>query len=494
MTPGKQIAKGAAWILFFKLISRSIGMISILILARLLSPADFGIVALAMAMITALEMLGNFSFDVALIQNQNATSQHYDTVWTISLMFQTAVSLLLVGAAYPIASIFSEPLLGRALIVLSIVPILDGLQNIKVVDFRKNMLFHKDFTFLLTKRVLSFAVTIPLAFLLRNYWALIIGTIASRLGGTIISYVLIPHLPKLGIKHWKELFNFSKWMFANNLLFFLRMRSSSFIIGKIAGAQSLGVFEVSNEFSNLPMTELVAPINRVVLPGLSKISGNRQQFGDSYIEIIGMIMLLAVPAGIGIAAIAEPLVHVALGDKWLDAVPIISILGIAGAISCTETNTGATCMALGRPDLVAKLYAFYVVILLALTTWFVTKFGVIGAAWALLVAALINIPVYYVIMLRRFEIRVNRFLAVVWRPIIASVFMFFFVRLFLAAQPKMSGSLDTLPVLVQSIAIGLFVYGSTIIGLWYLAGRPGGAEQQIWVQVSVRISRFGRRE
>ena len=486
------IAKGAAWVLMFKAISRGLGLVSMFILARLLSPGDFGVVALAMAMITALELAGNFSFDVALIQNQDATPQHYNTVWTITLAFQSVIALILMLSAKPMADIFNEPELASALMVLAIVPVLDGLQNIRIVDFRKKMMFQKDFAFFLTKRLIGLVVTIPLAFILRNYWALIIGAICGRVGGVIVSYVLLPHMPKFGAKHWQELFGFSKWMFANNILFFIRNRASSFIIGKMTGTQSLGYYEVSNEVSSMPITELVAPINRAVLPGLSKVNNEPQVLAENYLRIVGMVMLLAIPAGVGISAVAEPLVHVVLGTKWLDAIPVITILGIVGAIGCTESNTSTTCLALGRPDLVTKLYAIYASLLLILVIWFTSFWGLMGAAWAMLCAALINAPIFYSVLLKVIGVKPRRFFGILWRPLVSCATMFICVRVFLEGSVDFAGSLSTLPSLLAAVIIGAFVYIASIALLWMLCGRPQSPEHDALVQVAKKIPSINR--
>ena len=169
--------------------------------------------------------------------------------------------------------------------------------------------------------------------------------------------------------------------------------------------------------------------------------------------------------------------------------------GGAGARSRRNVDWGRheTCIALGRPDLVAKLSAFFVAVMLPLTIWFTSKWGIIGAAWAWLLAAVINIPVFYTVILRIINIRLLRFAAVVWRPVLSSVLMFVGVRWFLASQPDISGSLNALPILFESTALGILIYGSSIVALWFISGRPKGAEQDVWNQAASRITFPGSR-
>lgn len=475
--------------MLLKLLARSLGLISVTILARFLSPADFGVVGLAMATIAALELMSSFSFDIVLIQNQRATRGHYDTAWTITILFQTAIALLLVALAKPAAAFYNEPELQYALLALALAPFLDGLKNIKIVDFRKEMQFHKDFVFLLSVKVIGFVITVPTAIYLQSFWALIIGIIASRISAVILSYVMLPYAPRFSNSHWRELFSFSKWLFLNNLVWFLRHRAASFVVGKMVGMRGLGIYEVAYELSNFTTTELVAPINRAVLPGLSKVASDAEALRQNYLYVVGMIALLALPTGVGVAVVAEPLVLVLLGPNWLDAAPIIAILGIVGAIGSIETNTGTTCVAAGRPDLMTKLYTFYVSVLLVLIYVFTSKWGLIGTAWAGLVATCINIPVYYTVLLKLLRLNLLSFVAVLWRPIIACVAMYLGVEYWLGLQPTQAGSIGALPVLLKATALGATIYLAVAASLWLVSGRPKGAEQQLLTEIAKRTTR-----
>ena len=142
----------------------------------------------------------------------------------------------------------------------------------------------------------------------------------------------------------------------------------------------LGIFTVSVELSQMPTSELVAPINRAVFPAYAQISGELPRLQQSYIDVVGMIALLAIPAAVGLATLADVVVPVILGPKWVAAVPLIRILGIAGAITTLETNIGAAYLALGRPEILTKLYGFYVALLVVLLVPFTYQWGVMGAA------------------------------------------------------------------------------------------------------------------
>jgi len=191
-TVRSRMAVGAAWMMGLRLIDRSLGIVSTLILARLLLPADFGLIAMAMTILGILEVLGSFSFDIALIQNQLAEPRHYNTAWTLTVMYGAANALALFVLAGPAGGFFSEPRLEAVLYVLALTAVVQGFENIGIVAFRKELNFSRELLFQFVKRLIAFAITIALAYLLRSYWALAIGTLSSRIAGVAFSYVLHP--------------------------------------------------------------------------------------------------------------------------------------------------------------------------------------------------------------------------------------------------------------------------------------------------------------
>jgi len=481
------MAKGVAWMVLFKFAGRSLGLVSTIILARLLMPADFGLVAMAMSIIAVLELMGYFSFDIMLIQKQDADRSHYNTAWTFNILFGLAAALLLIALAEPTAAFYSEPRLVVIMYLLSLGTLIHGFQNIGIVAFRKEMKFNREFNFMFLKKLSGFVVTIPLAFWLRNYWALIIGIMTMKVVGVLMSYVMHPYRPRLSLATSKELFSFSKWIFLMNIFEFLWLRSTDFIIGRISGVQMLGLFSISYEISNLPTTELSTPINRAVFPGYAKISSDRNLLRQSYLNVLSLIAVFALPAGIGIAAVAPLLVAVFLGEKWLDAVPLIAILAIHGTTNAMLTNTGTVFLAIGKPNYLAIISAIRVAVLIPALVVFTLRTGVIGAAWTYLAVSLAFMPVIYVLLFRSIDLRPARFGAEVWRPLIAATTMFAVIKAFTGWADTTTSFLGMSGLLMASVALGAVVYTIILLLLWQLSGRPSGAERFVADKLNARL-------
>jgi PST family polysaccharide transporter len=238
---------------------------------------------------------------------------------------------------------------------------------------------------------------------------------------------------------------------------------------------------------------MVAPINRAVLPGYVKMAHDLGELRKGYLEVISLIALLALPAAAGIAATSELLVAVLLGAKWAAAAPLISILALAGAISALETNIASVYMALGKPKILTMLFSLYVLILLPLLTYMTIHHGVTGAAWACLIAGLINIPFHYGAMFYTLKLRFGMLLAAVWRPVLSALIMYFTVREFTVSTTWDRDSLTAMPYALIAVGIGVIVY-LTCIGLfWRFTGRPAGAETIMFNEARDRLRRLTRK-
>nr|WP_179210334.1 lipopolysaccharide biosynthesis protein [Crenothrix polyspora] len=468
------MAKGAAWMVGFKMLERSIGLVSTIILARLLEPGDFGLVAMATAFLGLLTLLTSFSFDVALIQKQDADRHLYDTAWTFNVIFGVLLALVLVATAIPLAQFYNEVRLEQILYVLAISTLLGGFGNIGPVAFRKDLQFHKEFYFLLAKKLMGFTVCMILAFTLRNYWALVWGTFAGRILEVLLSYRVHPYRPRFCLKGRKELFGFSGWLFLVNTIGFMCNRAPEFIIGKLVGTQALGLYNISNEIASLPTNELVQPINRVTFPAYSKLIDDDIGLANIFLKVQSIITLLALPIGTGIVLTAHLFVPILLGNKWLDTIPLIQLFSVYGTLMAVQSNASTVYLAKGKPKIQAFLAGFYMFMLLPIMFVLTGKNGIIGAVSSVLIALTIVTPISIWLSHRLLHLGFITLLGYLWRPVLATFSM-------AAVVFWLDTRLDLVPrlQLITIIIVGIIIYTLTILGLWMISGRKDGAESFI---------------
>lgn len=469
--------------------ARTIGVISTLILARVLLPEDFGLVAMATSIVAVIELLRAFGFDTALIQKQQANREHYDTAWTFNVSVGLVAGVAVLLLAVPASRFYSEPRIVTIMSVLALGLAVQGFENVGVVDFRKYLQFDRDFSFTLGAKLAGFLVTVPLAVAYRSYWALVAGIMVTRFWAVAASFVMHPYRPRLSLAASRELFGFSKWLLLNNLLLYLKSRASDFVIGRQSGARSLGLFNMSYEIANLPTTELVMPINRAVYSGYAQMSNDLERLRQGFVNVIAVIAAFALPAGAGIVATAALLVPLALGDRWLDAIPLIQILAVYGVLIALQTNTLYIYVALGEPRTASLLNALHVTILVPSLIAGVAHSGASGAAWACLITAMINTPINAWVLLRKLQLRPGQLLAVAWRPVTAAGVMYLVVCWSLDRfEPTVSPL--TAPELMlrfgAAAGIGTVVYCAALWLLWLLGGKPAGIERELLGRLPAR--------
>ena len=470
------MAKGAAWMVLLKILERGIGLISTVILARLLIPQDFGLIAMAMSIIAVLQLFGDVGFEVAIIQNNNAEPKHYDTAWTFNLFFGIIACITLLVLARPTALFYEEPRLAAIIYVLAIGVLIKGLANIGIVDFRKELQFDKDFKFLLARKLSGFFITVPIALIYKSYWALVLGIVGSNLFSTVLSYLVHPYRPKITLSAWNDMFHFSKWLLFSNILGFLRIRSSDFIIGKIIGPHALGLFSISYEISNLPTSELSAPINRAVFPAYAKLSHDARALRQNFLNVLSILAILVLPIGTGMAVLSGPLVLFVLGEKWIESAPLITLLAFSGIVSATQSNTASIYLAIKRPNLLTLMHGVSLLILVPLTIWLSGLYGVVGAAWAYIITAIFSLPLNYAIVFALLRIKVSMFLFYVWRPVVSTLIMYQATSNYLEYSKELFVNSPVILPLFTSVLVGAIVYCVAILAFWQLSSRPDGAE------------------
>jgi len=475
---GERMASGAAWMVLAKVVERGLGVISTLILARLLVPADFGLVAVATAIIAVLELLTGFGFDLALIREQRATRDHFDTAWSLNVLIGLAICALMLALAIPAADFFADERLTGILIALSAVPLLTGLENIGVVAFRKELDFKREFAFLSAKKVLMILTAVPIAWAVGNYWALVSGMIAGRLAATGLSYWMHPFRPRWALSRASELLGFSKWMFAVNVVNFVKVRYADFVVGRIVGASALGLYSIGAEVASLPTSDLVGPINRALFPGYSLMGDDVAQMRRAYLSVTAVVALVALPAGAAIAGMASILVPLVLGEKWVGAVPVMKIIGVVGMFTALQANSFSIFLAMGSPRTPALLGGLHAMLLILLLPLGVQRSGIEGAAWVTLVATLVLLPLHYHLLMRLVACGVREIIAAIWRPVAAVVVLYIVLRLTVPVEAP-TGFVALALANATALLAGSLTYVATVGALWLLAGRPEGGERTI---------------
>jgi O-antigen/teichoic acid export membrane protein/glycosyltransferase involved in cell wall biosynthesis len=493
---GCQMARGAGWMVMLRMADRVLGVISLGILARMLLPEHFGLVALAGSLGGLLEIISEFSVELALIRESQSDRRLYDSAWTIKIVRGLAVSVILVLLAPTVARFFAEPRIEVVVYCLALASFILSFENIGVVEFRKHLAFEKEFTYLFLSRCLSTVVAVMLALIWRNYWVLIAGILTHKVTQVALSYVVHDYRPKISFAGFWELFQFSKWMAIQNCVHGLNLRMPGWVIGRLAGVGAVAYYEVASEIATLTTSELRAPIRRALYPGFAKMAADRRALHKSFVDAYGLMVLIGLPIPILLALTAPLLIQVFLGDQWRSAVPVIEVLALYGIVQALGSSSHLVYLAVNRPNITAWLSGLYFILLLPLLVTGVTLAGPVGAAWALTITSLVVLVVDFAVVFKVLEVGPQRIFSALARPVAGSLTMLaglIPLRLLVPATESWIGSVIQLTTLAAS---GSILYLGAVFALWHLGGRPESAERQIlsvlqeaWQRFFVNVNR-----
>jgi len=456
-TVNHKIAIGAIWSLITRLTIKLLGFISTMILARILFPEDFGLIALTMTMVALFEIFSSFSFDINIIQKDNVTDDTLNSAWTCKVISGLILAVLLFVCSGLLADFFNDERLDLLISVIALLPLLKGFENIGFVLFRKELDLKKEFTLEVVAKITSFVVTISAAFILRSYWALVIGMFTNSLVRVILSYVMHSYRPRPSLVEARELFAFSKWLLLNNLLIFFNHKITDLVIGRQADASELGYYSLAYEVSNLPTTELVFPLSRAVFPGYAKLKNDLEALKNSFLKFTSLIVYVASPICFGMAATANELVVVLLGDRWNNITPMISLLAFFGLLRCAVQNTGSIYLVLNKPKIPVVFSVVRLVLLTPILILVVPDYGGYGASAAILLVTALITPFAFIVVGRMLKLKATEVLSIFSFPIAASAVMYFSVLQFEIIY-TLNGYSSPLLLLILKVSIGTCIY------------------------------------
>lgn len=469
----KALTRGALLSVTLRWFIKAIGLISTIILARFLTPADYGVLVMATLVIGLVEIFFFSAADTALLRNTDSSDALVNSAWTLRLI-QAAVVTVIVACLTPAAAAyFRDERIIPVMLILSVGTLFSAFGNIGPVLARKNLEFGLEVKIGIGSKSISFVITVLAAYFLRSYWALVIGTYAGHISGVWLSYSLHPYRPKWNITRIRELWSFSQWLLISSIGNFFGRKLDELILGRIGTAKDLGIYNVASEIGQTVTVEISAPVNRSLFPVLSNMQRDKPASLNLFFSTLGIINTFTIPAGIGMALVASAFVQVVLGISWLSVIPILEIFAIQGSIRFLVSPYYVWFMVSNKGRILALMSWLEICCFLVFVA-FTYKHGVLGLAWARLLTTLVMVAAW--IVLGHFEsLSVRSLFKTIFRPLVASIAMLGG----LLQLRHMLVFINPYAELVVSCAVGAFLYGLALAVIWVALGRPDGIEKTV---------------
>jgi O-antigen/teichoic acid export membrane protein len=381
---GAEVVRGGFWVSTLRIIERIFYLLRIVVLARLLSPDDFGLFGIALLSLSCLETLSEIGFKQAFIQKKEDAMPYLNVTWTVQVFRGVLIALVLFFAAPYISTFFETPLVEPILIVIGFSFVLQSLTNAAVFHFEKELRFRKYFVYQFAGTVVDIVVAISAALILRSVWALILGLLAGNLTRCVVSYVIDPYRPRVewDFRKFKEFLGFGKWVLGSSVLVFLLSHGHNVFVGRFFDVAMLGFYQMAFRISNMPATEITHVISRVTFPAYSKLQENTAKLREAYLKVLRLTAFLSIPLAGMLFVLAPEFTKVVMGDKWMPMVPAMRVFCILGAIRSIVATMGSVFYGAGVPRVQAHLSTMQLLIMIALIYPLTLKWGIAGTAAA----------------------------------------------------------------------------------------------------------------
>lgn len=496
--PGASLAARTAlsfgWVFAWRMLSRILGIASTLILVRILLPADFGLIALAMSITHAVEMMSALGVQDAVVRHPNPTRAVYDTAFTMGVLRALANAVLIAAIAWPMAIFFDDMRLVPIVLAAALGLVITGCENIGVVEFRRDLKYDRDLVLRLIPRLLGMAATIGIAFAWQTYWALVAGGLVIRIAGTALSYSFHPHRPRLTLAAWRDLTGFSIWVWLSSLVGLVRDRAEVFVVGRVMGPSAVGTFSVTVEIAVMPMTELIQPLATVLFSTFSRAARDDGESRELYLRFLGLAGFVTIPAGVGIGLLADPMTHVLLGPNWTAAIPVLQVMAVVNALTTFGFLSRAVLEARGRMTIIFSVNLVVGIVRLVAGIALVSWFGLLGAAIGAMIGSTVDQSILWRATCRTLDMSWLRIAARLWRPVLgAAVMAAAIVGAGYHVAPPSTSVPGQIVLMVATAVAGAAVYSATVLLAWLACGRPAGPETDLWGTGRASLSRLGAR-
>ena len=365
MSVGRTTARAAMWAFLSTAGARVITLVGLALLARLLAPGEFGLLAFALVYMTYAETIGDLGSGMALIYWPDRRDDAAQVTFVVSI----ATGLFWCGSTYllapAIADFFNAPNGAPIVRALSFAFVLKYLGNTHDALAQKDLRFRARLVPDLSLALVNATLAIFLAWQGWGAWSLVWGRLAGVASRTALLWVVIPWRPscRLPTDLLKPMLTYGRGILFVNILGAVTLSADLAVVGRFLGTVALGLYHVAARIPEATVMVLLWVLSRVLFPAFSKMHAAGEDLRGPYLVVTRYISAITIPAALGLAVLARPLVHSVFGTEWLPAAPILSALALVAALRCLSAHAGDVLKATGRSSLLVRLSAVKAVLI-----------------------------------------------------------------------------------------------------------------------------------
>ena len=346
---------GAGWLVSSRLSGRMIDFGTVLFLARALSPADFGLTAIAASLIAIVDTALEIPLTQALTRLKTIDKAHLDTAFTLGVLRGSVLCVILIVSAWPFSVIFRDPRLIALVCAYALGPVARSLYSPAMVNYVRAISFKQAFAVEISGKLVAATTAISLAHFGAGYWAIVANSALSFVTTCVLSHIIAPYRPRFSFARFSDFKGFVGWFSSAQLLAAASWQVDRGILGYFVSKATLGKYTMASDLSLLPTQSVIGPAMQPVMAAFSRISDDRERLAKAYLRAAAFTLMVAAPVGIGISLTADLIVRVMLGAKWLESIPYLRWLALATMLSAAYQPLSSLALATNRPVIVFRL-------------------------------------------------------------------------------------------------------------------------------------------
>jgi O-antigen/teichoic acid export membrane protein len=373
---------GAGWTVSSRLTGRIIDFGTVLVLARTLTPADFGLTALAMTLTVITDMVLEIPLIASLTRLNHVEKSHLDTAFTLGALRGLVLAVVILVAAWPFSRIYHDSRLIPLVAVIAIGPIARSLYSPAMVNYIRAMSFQQVFLAEILGKAAAFVVAVTVTYLGGGYWAIAANSVAAPLAAMIISYFIAPYSPKFSLAKLSDSSAFLGWLSMSQILSALSWQFDRILLGYFITKADLGRYAMASDLSVLPLQSLITPAMQPVMTAFAKINHDRDRLRKAYSKASHFTMMLAAPACVGMSLTSDLIFNVLFGPKWAAAAIYLQWMALTTVLGAFYQPLHSLALATNRTNLVFRLVLVELcckILLMSLGLYFYSVMGVIAA-------------------------------------------------------------------------------------------------------------------
>lgn len=326
-----------------------LGTAGTMVLARLLTPADFGLVGMVTVVTGFLQMFKNAGLSTATVQQEQISREQVSTLFWFNALISVGLGLLLLAGSPLVSMFYRRPELTMVTAALSFPFIINGLTIQHQALLQRHMMFGALRTILVGSLVVNLGMTIGLALVGWRYWALVSGTIAGSLCSVVLTFYYCNWVPCRMQKRTgaRKMLEFGGYVTGFNFANYFARHADNLLIGRFIGAQALGLYSKAYGLFMMPITQIRGPLTEVALPAFSSLRNQPERYARYYQRLLDTLGTLAFPMSLYCMLEADFLIRTILGPQWLGAVPVFRILAAVGPLQAMTGVCGLVMLSMG---------------------------------------------------------------------------------------------------------------------------------------------------